>query len=60
MNNNNMNDITMIGISVLALYSVGQILSFIGINKSVYASYFLFYILLLLSLFVLPHDYPKV
>jgi hypothetical protein len=55
-----MNDITMIGISVLALYSVGQILSFIGINKSVYASYFLFYILLLLSLFVLPHDYPKV
>jgi hypothetical protein len=55
-----MNNITMIGISMLALYSVGQLLSFIGINKSVYASYFLFYILLLVSLFILPHDYPTV
>lgn len=55
-----MNNITILGISILALYSVGQILTFVGINKSVYASYFLFYILLLVSLCVLPHDYPTV
>jgi hypothetical protein len=58
--NNNMNSITVLGLSALTLYSVGQILSFIGVSKSVYSAYFLFYILMLISVIILPNDYPSV
>lgn len=54
-----MNNITMLGISILALYSLGKILSFVGINQGVYGAYFLFYILLVISISVLPNDYPS-
>uniref|UniRef100_A0A6C0LNM1 Uncharacterized protein n=1 Tax=viral metagenome TaxID=1070528 RepID=A0A6C0LNM1_9ZZZZ len=54
-----MNNITILGISILALYSLGQILSFVGIDQSIYGSYFLFYILLVISISVLPNDYPS-
>ena len=49
----------MLGISILALYSLGKILSFVGINQGVYGAYFLFYILLVISISVLPNDYPS-
>lgn len=55
-----MNKITILGIALLTLYSVGQILTFVGVNKSVYASYFLFYILLLVSICILPNNYAIV
>jgi hypothetical protein len=58
--NNNMNSITVLGLSVLSLYSIGQILSFIGVSKSVYSAYFLFYILMLISVIILPNDYPTI
>jgi hypothetical protein len=55
-----MNSITVLGLSALSLYSVGQILSFIGVSKSVYSAYFLFYILMLISVIILPNDYPTI
>lgn len=54
-----MNNITILGISILALYSLGQILSFVGINQSVYGAYFLFYILLVISISILPNGIPS-
>lgn len=58
--NNNMNNITILGLAILSLYSVGQILNFLGVNKSAYSAYFLFYILILLSVCILPNNYPTI
>lgn len=55
-----MNNITILGLAILSLYSVGQILNFLGVNKSAYSAYFLFYILILLSVCILPNNYPTI
>jgi uncharacterized membrane protein len=54
-----MNPITLIGLSLLFFYSITQILNFYGINESIYGIYLLFYIFIVISILVLPNDYPK-
>ena len=55
-----MNPITLIGISVIFFYSLTQILKFYGVGQDVYGVYILFYIFMIISILVLPSNYPKV
>ena len=55
-----MNSITLIGISIIFLYSLTQILKFYGVGEDVYGVYILFYIFIAISIVVLPKDYPNV
>ena len=55
-----MNTITLAGLSIILFYSLSQILNFYGISEDVYGAYFLFYIFIICSIFILPNDYPKV
>ena len=43
-----MNTITLIGLSIIFLYSLIQILKFYGIGEDVYGVYILFYIFILI------------
>jgi hypothetical protein len=54
-----MNAITLIGISIIFFYSLTQILNFYGVGEDIYGVYILFYIFIIISLLVLPNDYPK-
>lgn len=54
-----MNPITLMGISIIFFYSATQILKFYGIGEDVYGVYVLFYILIIISILILPNDYPK-
>ncbi len=55
-----MSPITLIGMSVIFFYIVTQILKFYGVGEDVYGIYVLFYIFIILSILILPNDYPKV
>ena len=55
-----MNSITLIGLSIIFFYSLTQILNFYGVGEDVYGVYILFYIFIIISILVLPNDYPKV
>jgi hypothetical protein len=52
--------ITILGVSIILFYTIITILKFYGINESVYGTYLLFYIFIILSILVLPSDYPNV
>ena len=54
-----MNPITLIGLSLLFFYSITQILNFYGVSESTYGIYLLFYIFIVISILILPNDYPK-
>jgi hypothetical protein len=54
-----MHPITLIGISIIFFYSLTQILKFYGVGEDIYGVYVLFYIFIIISILVLPHDYPK-
>ena len=54
-----MNPITLIGLSIVFFYSVSQILNFYGVGQDVYGVYILFYIFIIISILILPNDYPK-
>ena len=54
-----MNPITLIGISIILFYSIIQMLKFYGVSEDVYGVYLLFYIFIIISILVLPNDYPK-
>jgi hypothetical protein len=54
------NLITILGVSILLFYSIVTILKFYGINESVYGIYLLFYIFIVVSMIVLPTEYPKI
>ena len=54
-----MNPITLIGLSIVFFYSITQILQFYGVGEDVYGVYILFYIFIIISILVLPNDYPK-
>ena len=51
--------ITMLGVSILLFYSIINILQFYGIGENVYGIYVMFYIFIVISILVLPSDYPK-
>ena len=54
------NNITLLGISFIFFYSISQILKFYGIGEEVYGYYLIFYAFMLLSVVILPNEYPKV
>lgn len=54
------NVITLLGISMIFFYSIIQILKFYGLKEENYGIYLLFYMFLIVSIIVLPHDYPSV
>jgi hypothetical protein len=54
-----MNKITLLGLSVIFFYALIQILQFYGIGPEVYSMYMYFYIFIIISIFILPNDYPK-
>ena len=54
------NIITVLGVSMLLFYSIVTILKFYGISESVYGTYLLFYIFIVISMVVLPTEYPKI
>jgi len=55
-----MNAITLIGISIVFFYSITQILKFYGVGEDVYGVYILFYIFIIISILILPSDYPNI
>ena len=55
-----MNIITLIGFSIIFFYSLTQILKFYGVGEDVYGVYVLFYIFIVISIIILPNDYPKI
>lgn len=52
--------ITILGISILLVYGLTRILEFYGIGINMYGSYIAFYAFILISTFVLPHNYSKI
>jgi len=53
-------NITLLGISLIFFYSLIQILKFYGVGEEVYGYYLIFYAFMLLSIIILPNEYPKV
>lgn len=51
--------LSIVGFSTIFTYVITNILEFYGIGANVYGSYIGFYLFLLVSIFVLPLDYPK-
>ncbi len=54
------NVITLLGIAIIFFYSIIQILKFYGLKEENYGIYLFFYLFLLISIIVLPHNYPSV
>jgi hypothetical protein len=55
-----MNPITIIGLSIIFLYIITQLLNYYGINEHDYGVYIMFYIFIILSILILPNDYPTI
>jgi hypothetical protein len=55
-----MNPITLIGISIVFFYSLIQIMKFYGVGEDSYGIYLLFYIFIIISILILPNEYPKI
>ena len=53
-----MNTITLLVLSIIFFYSLTQILKFYGVGEDVYGVYILFYIMIIISILVLPSEYP--
>ena len=54
-----MNRITLLGISLIFFYCLIQILKFYGVGPEVYGIYLYFYLFIILSILILPNEYPK-
>ena len=54
------NNITLLGVSLIFFYSISQILKFYGVGEEVYGYYLIFYAFMILTILILPNDYPKV
>ena len=52
--------ITILGLSLLLVYSLSKILEFYGIGINMYGSYISFYLFLLISAFILPQQYATI
>jgi hypothetical protein len=52
------NIITTIGLSTIIFYTMINILKFYGINENIYGIYLLFYLFMVVSIIVLPNNYP--
>ncbi len=54
------NNITLLGVSLIFFYSISKILNFYGVGEEVYGYYLIFYAFMLISILILPNEYPKV
>jgi hypothetical protein len=54
-----MSVITLLGFSVIFFYSIIQILKFYGIGVDTYGVYMLFYAFIIMSIIILPNQYPS-
>ena len=54
------NNITLLGVSLIFFYSLTQILKFYGVGEEVYGYYLIFYVFMLFSILILTNEYPKV
>jgi hypothetical protein len=54
-----MNSITLLGISIIFLYSSTKIMEFYGLDTSNYGPYILFFVFMLINILVLPNEEPK-
>jgi hypothetical protein len=55
-----MNIITVLGLSVIFLYSLTQILKFYGIGEDTYGIYVLFFVFVVISGLILPKKETKI
>lgn len=55
-----MNIITLLGLTVIFLYSLTQILKFYGIREEVYGIYVLFFVFVLVCGLILPKKENKI
>ena len=55
---NNSSIFIQVIVVIIFLYSIIQILQFYGIGAETYGTYVLFYLLLFISTFILPTQYP--
>lgn len=53
-------NITLLGVSLIFFYSISKILNFYGVGEEVYGYYLIFYAFMLVSILILPNEYPKV
>lgn len=51
--------ITLLGITVLFVYSITQILNFYGLSIGSYGVYLMFYVFMVISYIILPHQNPS-
>jgi hypothetical protein len=54
------NNITILGVSLILFYSIVQILNFYSVGEEVYGYYLLFYAFMILSVMILPNSYPTI
>lgn len=59
MSSNTSTIITSLGVSILLVYGITKVLEFYGVGINVYGSYLAFYFFLLITVLVLPRNYPK-
>jgi hypothetical protein len=53
-------NITLLGVSLIFFYSISKILNFYSVGEEVYGYYLIFYAFMLISILILPNEYPKV
>jgi hypothetical protein len=53
-------NITLLGVSLIFFYTISKILNFYGVGEEVYGYYIIFYAFILISILILPNEYPKV
>ena len=52
--------VTILGLSILIIYTLTKILNFYGIGINVYGSYLAFYVFILIASFCLDRYYPSI
>lgn len=52
------NIITLLGISIIFFYCIVQILNFYGLSISAYGVYLMFFMFMMSTYIILPHQYP--
>ena len=51
--------ITLLGITILFVYCIIQILNFYGLSIGSYGVYLMFYVFMVISYIILPHQNPS-
>jgi hypothetical protein len=54
------NNITLLGLSLIFYYIITQTLKFYDIGEEVYGCYFIFYAFIILSILILPNEQPTI